>query len=161
MTRAPASAPEARLRARLRARLQARLQARLEARRRRGAQARRSGRAAELWATLWLMVRGWRVLGVRLRTPQAEIDILARRGRVLAVVEVKRRASLELALAAVTPDQRRRLRAAGEAIAVRRPALAGLDVRLDLIAMAPNALPVHCANAWPHDGAGMSASSGR
>jgi putative endonuclease len=121
---------------------------RTAARRARGGQARKDGRAAELFAAFWLMASGWRILAFRLKTPQGEIDLLARRGRVLAVIEVKRRASLEAALEAVAPKQRQRLRTAAESLAARRPDLAGLSVRLDLFALAPARLPRHIADAW-------------
>ena len=119
---------------------------------RRGADARRSGRSAELLAAVWLMAKGYRSLALRLRTPQAELDVLARRGCVLAVVEVKRRTSVEAALAAVTPPQRERLLRAARALASRRKSLAGLQVRLDLFALAPGARPRHIAGAWGEDG---------
>ena len=114
----------------------------------RGAAARTAGRRAEVWAALWLMARGYRILGFRLRTPQGEIDLLAQRGRVLAVVEVKQRATLQAALEAVSETQRERLRRAGRAIAARRPSLQNMAVRLDLIALAPGRLPVHAPDAW-------------
>lgn len=69
----------------------------------RGAAARKLGRRAEVLAALWLMAKGYRILGFRLATPLGEIDLLAQRGRVLAVVEVKQRATIEDALDAVTP----------------------------------------------------------
>lgn len=121
------------------------------ARARRGAAARRSGRSAEVLAALWLMAKGYRILGFRLKTPQGEIDLLARRGRVLAVVEVKRRTDLAQALAAVTPEQRLRLIRAAGAVAGRRKALKGLDIRLDLFALAPGGRPRHIVGAWGHD----------
>ncbi|MGA0606042.1 YraN family protein [Phenylobacterium sp. VNQ135] len=114
----------------------------------RGAAARVSGRRGEVVAALWLMLRGYRILGFRLKTPQAEIDLLAVRGTVLAVVEVKRRASLEAALDAVRHDQRDRLRRAGATLAARRPGLKGASVRLDLLALAPGRLPMHIPDAW-------------
>lgn len=117
-------------------------------RRARGAEGRVAGRRAEVVAAAWLMLKGYRILGFRLRTPQGEIDVLAQRGRVLAVVEVKRRQTLELALETVTLDQRERLRRAGEAIANQRPSLQNLAVRLDLIALAPGRLPIHSPDAW-------------
>ena len=122
-----------------------------EARRVRGAAARTAGRRAELLAALWLLARGYRILALRLDTPLGEIDILAQRGRVLAVVEVKRRRSLEEALEAVTPAQRQRLGRAGAQIAARRPALQGAAVRLDLVALAPGRLPRHRPDAWNGD----------
>ena len=114
----------------------------------RGLAGRRAGRRGELISALLLMAKGYRILGFRLRTPQAEIDILAVRGRTLAVVEVKRRTSLIAATEAVTADQRARLRRAGETLARRRPSLAGASVRLDLMALAPGRLPVHIPDAW-------------
>jgi putative endonuclease len=99
-------------------------------------------------AALWLMAKGYRILGFRLKTRQAEIDLLAVRGKTLAVVEVKRRTSLLVALETVTFDQRDRLRRAGAALAASRPQLAGAAVRLDLIALAPGRLPMHIPDAW-------------
>ena len=118
------------------------------ARQARGAASRLAGRRAEVLAALWLMAKGYRILGFRLKTRQAEIDLLALRGRTLAVVEVKRRASLLIAMETVTYDQRDRLRRAGLALAATRPALKGAAVRLDLIALAPGKLPRHIPDAW-------------
>ena len=114
----------------------------------RGAAARLSGRRGEVWAAVWLMLRGYRILGFRLKTPGAEIDLLAKRGAVLAVVEVKHRTSIEAALEAVSFDQRTRLRRAGAALAARRPGLQGAAVRLDLVALAPGRFPRHIPDAW-------------
>lgn len=114
----------------------------------RGAAARIAGRRSEWIAALWLMAKGYRIIGFRLKTPQAEIDLLALRGGVLAVVEVKRRVCLANALEAVGHDQRQRLRRAGAALAARRSSLAGAAVRLDLMALAPGKLPRHVPDAW-------------
>ena len=114
----------------------------------RGLAARVAGRRAEVLAAVWLMLRGYRILGFRLKTPQAEIDLLAVKGGVLAVVEVKQRVTLTAALEAVSSDQRERLRRAGRNLASRRPSLADKAVRLDLIAMAPGKWPKHCPDAW-------------
>lgn len=120
----------------------------MTARAARGAAARLSGRRSEVWAAVWLMAKGYRILGFRLKTPQAEIDLLAKRGDVLAVVEVKSRASLRVALETVSFDQRDRLRRAGAALAANRPALSACAVRLDLLALAPGRLPRHIPDAW-------------
>jgi putative endonuclease len=115
---------------------------------RRGALARRDGRRSEVLCALWLMLKGYRILGFRLKTPQAEIDLLALRGDVVAVVEVKRRRTLDEALDAVTPRQRERLLAAARQVAGRRPDLAHAGVRLDLMALAPGRWPRHIRDAW-------------
>lgn len=120
-----------------------------QARSQRGAAARRSGRRAEVFAALALMLKGYRILGFRLKTPQGEIDLLALKGRVLAVVEVKSRTTLEAALEAVRIDQRQRLRRAGAQLAANRPALKGVTVRLDLIALTSGKWPRHVPDAWP------------
>jgi putative endonuclease len=122
-----------------------------EARRLRGTAARLSGRRAEIVAALWLMAKGYRILALRLRTPIAEIDVVARRGRVLAAVEVKTRGTLDAALAAVGADQRLRLRRALVAFAARRPGLKNAVLRLDLMALAPKRLPRHIPDAWSED----------
>jgi putative endonuclease len=114
----------------------------------RGAAARKAGRSAEVIAAVWLMAKGYSILGFRLRTAQGEIDLLARRGRVLAAIEVKRRRTLAEALEAVTPLQRQRLLAALQALASRRRALAALEPRLDLFLLAPGARPRHIVAAW-------------
>lgn len=115
----------------------------------RGCDARIAGRRAEWAAALLLMAKGYRILGMRLRTPQAEVDLAARRGAVLAIVEVKRRRTLEEALLAVTPGQRERLRRAGLALMARGGRNKPAVVRLDLVALAPGRWPRHIADAWP------------
>lgn len=108
-----------------------------------GGRAHREGHGAEWVAALWLMLKGYQILGFRLKGRAGEIDILARRGRVLAVVEVKRRATLEAARLALGGAQRDRLLAAGRAVARARRGLAGLELRLDMVALAPRRFPRH------------------
>lgn len=114
----------------------------------RGARARREGRRAEWAAALLLMAKGYRILGMRLRTPQGEVDLAAVRGGVLAIVEVKRRRTIDEALLAVSPNQRARLRRAGQALASRGGRAKTVVVRLDLMALAPGRWPRHIADAW-------------
>ena len=113
-----------------------------------GARGRKEGRFAEAIAAVLLMVKGYQILGFRLKTPSGEIDLLARKGKTLAVVEVKRRATVELALASVTSAQRDRLLRAARALAARRAGLRHLALRLDLIALAPGRLPRHVPNIF-------------
>lgn len=117
-------------------------------RRARGAAARLSGRRAEVLAAVWLMAKGYRILGFRLASRQGEIDLLAFRRGILAVVEVKRRTSIQAALEAVRPAQRERLRRAAIQIASTRPLLRDAAIRLDLFALAPGARPRHIPDAW-------------
>ncbi|GBD41847.1 hypothetical protein HRbin39_01234 [bacterium HR39] len=114
----------------------------------------RRGRSGELIAAWWLRLQGFRILARRLSTPVGEIDILARRGRVLAVVEVKRRADVAGALAALAPAQRRRLERAAAWVVQHRPELAELELRFDVIAVGGLARPLHLADAWRPEGGG-------
>jgi putative endonuclease len=120
-----------------------------EARRVRGGSARRSGRRAEVLAAIALMLRGYRILGFRLKTRQGEIDLLAVKGRILAVVEVKSRTTELAALEAVKPEQRQRLRRAGTQVAAGRPSLKDHAIRLDLLIISPGRWPRHIPDAWP------------
>lgn len=116
----------------------------------RGGAAFKAGHAAEWIAAFWLMAKGYQLLGFRLKSRAGEIDLLARKGRVLAVVEVKRRADIQAAVLALTPAQHGRLLAAGEAVRRARPALAGLDLRIDMVALAPGRIPRHLRNVQTH-----------
>ncbi len=101
---------------------------------------------AEVVAAVLLMAKGYQILGFRLRTRVAEIDLLARRGRHLVIVEVKRRATVDDALQSLSLDQRERLLRAGRMLIERRHSLRHLDLRLDLIALAPGRFPRHVPN---------------
>ncbi|MFZ1416563.1 MAG: YraN family protein [Defluviicoccus sp.] len=116
--------------------------------RRRAAQ--RFGRLAELAARALLRLKGYRILAYDLRTPVGEIDIVARRGAVVAFVEVKSRARAPGA-DSLSPAQRRRIVRAAEAFLSRQrdPHLEG--VRFDLMLMAPWRWPRHIPNAWRAD----------
>lgn len=107
------------------------------------AEAERRGRRAERVAALLLVLKGWRIVAIRRQLPMIEVDIVARRGGVLAVVEVKQRPTLEAALAAVTPAAAARLRAAARQLVAEQGG--GLVARVDLIALAPRCWPRHIA----------------
>ena len=114
--------------------------------------AQRRGRTAE-WLCLWhLRLHGWRILARGWRCPAGEIDILARRGKVLAVIEVKSRTAIPAAASALPPRQRRRIARAAQAFLGARPDLAGLDLRFDLMLVARHRLPRHWHGAWRADG---------
>lgn len=118
-----------------------------------GGRSRKLGHRSEWLAAAWLMLKGYQLLGFRLKTRSGEIDILARRGwgrgRVLAVVEVKRRATTEQALAALSAEQHDRLLSAGRAVLRQRPSLAGHQLRIDVVALAPGRIPRHRRDVEP------------
>ncbi len=106
------------------------------------------GRRAETLAAWWLRLKGYRILARGFRVASGEIDLIARRGRVLVHVEVKARPSIEEAREALTPRQRRRIERAAEVFLQRHPGLAGLDQRFDVVLLAPRRRPHHLVNAW-------------
>ncbi len=114
--------------------------------------AERRGRLAE-WLCLWhLRLRGWNIVAQGWRCPAGEIDIIARRRKILAIIEVKSRGEVAVAANAVTRRQRRRIARATEALLISRPDLAGLDLRFDVMLVAPRRLPRHWRDAWRADG---------
>ena len=109
--------------------------------------AERGGRRGERIAAWWLQLRGWSILGRRVRTPVGEVDLVARRGRTVAFVEVKARATREEADFALDDFRLRRVAAAAEALA-HRYARPGDDIRIDAMFIVPRRLPRHVANVW-------------
>jgi putative endonuclease len=109
--------------------------------------AEQRGRGAETLACWYLRLKGWQVLARRARVPGGEVDIVARRGRVLAFVEVKARASEESAAMSLDQWRLRRVAVAAERIAPRY-LRAGDDVRIDAIFVIPGRWPRHLANVW-------------
>ena len=89
------------------------------------------------------MLKGYQIVGFRLRAGPGDIDILARKARTLVLVEVKRRETPEAALDSLGPDQRSRLLKAGQALLQKRRSLQGFELRLDLVAFSPGRLPRH------------------
>ncbi|WP_374655909.1 YraN family protein [Dongia sp.] len=117
-------------------------------RRRRGRQSRQRGHFAESLAVAYLRLKGYRILERNWRSKLGEIDILVRKGNVLALVEVKTRGDRDLARGAVLAPQRQRLiRALGHYLKTR-PGLAGLDLRCDIIAFGRLGWPIHLIDAW-------------
>lgn len=109
------------------------------------------GHAAEFLCLWHLRLRGYRILARRFRVPSGEVDLIARRGRVLAAIEVKARPSVAAASEAVSPRQRRRVARALEHFLALRPELAGLAMRFDVMLVVPGRLPRHVADAWRGD----------
>ena len=109
--------------------------------------AERGGRRAEALAALWLRLKGWTILAQRARTPVGEVDLIAKRGRMVAFIEVKARAS-EADIGLSLDDYRlRRVAAAAEALAPRF-VREGDDMRIDAVFILPRRLPRHLANVW-------------
>ena len=109
--------------------------------------AERRGRDGEDRAALWLQMKGWSILARRRKTPLGEIDLIARRGKLIAFVEVKWRKTAAALDDAIDERRLARVAAAVEAVA-HEYATDGEDIRLDVILLAPGRFPRHIANAW-------------
>ena len=105
------------------------------------------GRRAERFAATWLRLKGWRILGERVRTAAGEVDLVARRAGIVAFIEVKARSKMAELDFAIDDFRLRRVAAAAE-ILVPRFAGPGDDVRIDVILVAPGVLPRHLVNVW-------------
>ena len=106
------------------------------------------GRRAEALAAWWLRLKGYRILARGFRVPQGEIDLVARRGATLALIEVKARGDLATAREALTLHQRKRIATAATIFLQHHPGLAGLDLRFDVVLIAPGKRPHHIPDAW-------------
>jgi putative endonuclease len=107
-----------------------------------------TGLSAESRAAALLMVKGYRILAKRFRTPHGEIDLVAKRRNLIAFVEVKARATLDEAAFAVTPRQQARIINAAQAWLAAHPEYAEFELRFDAILIAPRRLPRHLLAAF-------------
>jgi putative endonuclease len=104
------------------------------------------GRRGEALAAWYLRLSGWRVLASRVKTPRGEIDLIARRGRMVAFIEVKWRKTAAERDMAIDPYRLRRVIAAAEAVS-HRYVRAGDDQRIDVLLLAPGKWPRRIENA--------------
>lgn len=109
--------------------------------------AERFGRWGERRAAWWLRLHGWRILDRRVKLHAGEIDLVARRGRTIAFIEVKTRATAAALDLAIDDFRLRRVAAAVNAVSHRyaRPLD---DIRIDIILIAPRIWPRHLVNVW-------------
>ena len=108
----------------------------------------RSGRWAESLAAGWLRMKGYRIVAKGFKTPVGEIDLVARRGRILAFIEVKVRPSQAEGVEAITPRQQARIARAAGWFLNARPDFAALESRFDAVLVVSRRLPVHIPGAW-------------
>ena len=109
--------------------------------------AEKRGRGAETFACWALRLKGWQILARRARVPGGEVDIVARRGRTIAFVEVKARSNDEAAAMSLDEWRLRRVAVAAERLAPRF-ARNGEDVRIDAMFVVPGRWPKHMENVW-------------
>jgi putative endonuclease len=109
--------------------------------------AEKRGRQGERLAGWWLRLKGWSIVGRRVRTPAGEIDLVARRGSMVAFIEVKSRKTGQALDEAIDERRLSRVAAAAESVAAvyMKP---GDDMRIDVMLLAPGRAPRHLENVW-------------
>ena len=110
--------------------------------------AQNRGHPGEWLAALALMLKGYRIVARRYRTKAGEIDLIARRGDLVVIVEVKVRPTLVLAMEAIAHQSERRIEAAGDIWLSRQRDFGRLSVRYDMVAVLPWRWPVHVENVF-------------
>ncbi len=114
----------------------------------------RYGLTAERRAAAYLRCKGYRILALRYRNSQGEIDLLAKKGRTLVAVEVKARQTIEACEESVPPWKQQKIVRAMEGLLAGQGGMAGLAragehaIRFDVIWVAPWRWPKHIKDAW-------------
>jgi putative endonuclease len=111
-----------------------------------------AGRRAEAIAALYLQAQLYRIVARRVKTPVGEIDLIARRGDVIAIVEVKSRSFSHQEADALLAVNRRRIVRAAQYWLTGKAALSGATLRFDVIFLAPFAWPRHIVSAFDASG---------
>lgn len=112
----------------------------------RSRRARRSGitgARAEWVAILWLAAKGYRLLARRFGGKGGEIDLIVKRGRTVAFVEVKARATIEESMTAITPQKQRLVEIRIRQWLAQNPWAMDHHLRADAIFLAPRRWPRH------------------
>jgi putative endonuclease len=111
--------------------------------------AEKRGRRSETLAALLLCLKGYRILGRRVRTHAGEIDLIARApSGLVCFIEVKARADETSAADAVGLRQQGRIARAAALYLASRPDLARNGARFDVVTVTPRSLPRHLRDAW-------------
>lgn len=95
----------------------------------------------------YLICKGYRILGHRLRTPYGEVDVAAWKSGILVIVEVKARKTFAAGAYAITPHAQERIANAARALAGRWR-LMSAPIRFDFIVVGSGLLPRHERAAW-------------
>jgi len=106
------------------------------------------GRRAETLAAWLLRFKGYKILDMRKQTPHGEIDIIATKGKTLAIVEVKQRPTLEQAKDALHTADLSRIEEAAYYYQARRSMLESKDIRFDAVYVMPGLRAKHVKDAW-------------
>lgn len=108
----------------------------------------RKGRWAEWRAALFLRLKGYKILERRYKTHCGEIDIIAKKGDLIAMIEVKARKDVLAAVYAVTFENQSRIKQASDVWLSKVGGGQQFSVRYDIVAIIPGKLPQHFPDAF-------------
>jgi len=111
-----------------------------------------AGHLAESMAQWFMRLHGYRIVACNEITGKGthagEVDFIARKGKTLVFVEVKKRSSLERAAYAIKPAQQQRIRNGAAVFLKKNPQYASFDIRFDAILVTFPCSIQHIENAW-------------
>ena len=110
--------------------------------------AEKRGRRAETMAAIFLTLKGYKILERRLKTKLGEIDLIAKRGNLLVMVEVKQRPDIISAHESLHPQSLKRIERAAHQYINARPKFSCLEVRYDAVFVLPGFRMKHVQEAW-------------
>lgn len=110
--------------------------------------AERHGHRAETIALWYLRLKGYRLLARRFQTPAGEVDLIMRKGKTTAFIEVKARATVDDGVMAVTQYQSRRISAGAAFYTARDDRAARGFQRFDIVVVPSYLWPTHIKNAF-------------
>lgn len=112
-------------------------------------QSLRTGLTAEWMAIAFLTLKGYRLLARRYGGKGGEIDLIARRGKIVIFVEVKARATMNDAATAITAEKARLVNRRIRDWRARNHWAAGLTFRADAIFFGQSRWPSHVKGVFP------------
>ena len=112
----------------------------------------KSGKIAEFFARLLFILKGYSILSKNFKAGKGfnigEVDFVARKGKCLIFVEVKKRGSVENAAYAISEKQKQRIIRGAEFFLKKYPQYKNFDVRFDAVLIAFPCRFRHIKNAW-------------
>ena len=108
----------------------------------------KKGLRAELISKIWLQLQGYSIKEQRYKTPVGEIDLIAKKGRHIAFIEIKYRKTREEAAFAISDHQKKRINKAALFWLAKNSNLTYETLSFDVILIAPFRLPYHIKNAF-------------
>tara|TARA_B100001971_G_C17928557_1_gene401483 strand:- start:77 stop:430 length:354 start_codon:yes stop_codon:yes gene_type:complete len=106
------------------------------------------GLVAEKMSAMFLRLKGYRVLEARYKTKFGEIDLIVKKGKTIAFVEVKARQDKAKALEAISQKAQKRIMNAALMYIAEHPEYVDFEMRFDVMSVAPGLLPQHHQNMW-------------